>query len=189
MILFIDNYDSFIYNIVQYVGQIDPDVRVFRNDQIEVNDIEKLRPRGIIISPGPGHPDEAGISCRLVKSFYDKIPILGICLGHQAITRAFGGEVGPAPELVHGKSSRVYHKGVGILSGMPNPFKAGRYHSLTVYEESLPDSLELIAYTSMGDVMGIRHREYPVFGLQFHPESVLTEGGEKIIANFLNGGL
>lgn len=189
MIVFVDNYDSFIYNIVQYVGPIDPDLKVFRNDEIDLDGVEKLKPRKIIISPGPGHPDDAGISCRIVKAFFEKIPILGICLGHQAIARAFGGQVGEAPELLHGKSSQVFHKAIGLLNGMPNPFTAGRYHSLAVFEETLPDSLEVIAYTSDGDVMGIKHRQYPVYGLQFHPESVLTIGGEKIIANFLNGDL
>ncbi len=189
MIVFVDNYDSFIYNIVQYVGPIDPDLKVFRNDGIDLEGVKKLRPCKIIISPGPGHPDDAGISCGIVKAFFDKIPILGICLGHQAIARAFGGEVGQAPELLHGKSSQVFHKAIGILNGMPNPFTAGRYHSLAVFEEKLPDSLDVIAYTSKGDIMGIKHRQYPVYGLQFHPESVLTEGGEKIIANFLNGNI
>ncbi|MEE9554612.1 MAG: aminodeoxychorismate/anthranilate synthase component II [candidate division Zixibacteria bacterium] len=189
MIVFVDNYDSFIYNIVQYVGPIDPDLRVFRNDEIDLDGVIKLKPRKIIISPGPGHPDDAGISCEIVKTFFDKIPILGICLGHQAIARAFGGDVDEAPELLHGKSSQIFHKAVGILNGLPNPFTAGRYHSLTVFEETLPDSLEVIAYTSKGDVMGIKHRQYPVYGLQFHPESILTESGEKIIANFLNGDL
>jgi anthranilate synthase/aminodeoxychorismate synthase-like glutamine amidotransferase len=187
MIVFIDNYDSFIYNVVQYVGPIDPDLRVFRNDEIDLDGVNRLGPRKIIISPGPGHPDDAGISSQIVKAFFDKIPILGICLGHQAIARAFGAEVDEAPELLHGKSSEVFHKAVGILNGVPNPFTAGRYHSLTVFEETLPDSLEVIAYTSKGEVMGIRHRQYPVYGLQFHPESILTECGKKIMANFLNG--
>lgn len=189
MIVFVDNYDSFIYNIVQYVGKIHQDIKVFRNDEIDIDDIEKLKPQRIIISPGPGHPDEAGISCRIVEALFDKIPILGVCLGHQAIACAFGGAVGEATEILHGKPSQVFHKAVGILNGMPNPFTAGRYHSLTVFEETLPDSLEVIAYTSKGDIMGIKHRQYPVYGLQFHPESILTENGERIIANFLNGDL
>ena len=189
MILFIDNYDSFIYNIVQSVGVIEDDLQVFRNDQIDLDHVRELNPRRIIISPGPGHPSEAGISCDIVKEYFDKVPILGICLGHQAIAHAFGATVDRAHSLVHGKASKVFHKGKEILAGISNPFTAGRYHSLAVYEESLPESLEVIAYTAEGEVMGIRHRQYAVYGLQFHPESVLTDDGPRIIANFLNGGV
>lgn len=189
MIVFVDNYDSFIFNIVQFVGQVEPEIMIFRNDVIGLDEVKKLDPRKIIISPGPGHPDDAGISCQIVRAFFDKVPILGICLGHQAIARAFGAEVQEAPELLHGKSSQVFHKDVAILNGVPNPFTAGRYHSLAVIEETLPDMLQVIAYTSKGEVMGIKHSQYPVYGFQFHPESILTECGEKIISNFLNGGL
>ena len=186
MILFIDNYDSFVYNLVQYIGEIVPELTVARNDQITVEKIEKLDPKRIVISPGPGHPSEAGVSVEVVKRFYDRVPILGICLGHQAIGYGFGATVTKADKLLHGKTSRIYHRGTGILHGLPNPFVATRYHSLAVTEETLPDELETMAYTSDGEVMGMKHAEFPVFGLQFHPESILTVGGKQIISNFLN---
>jgi anthranilate synthase/phosphoribosyltransferase len=186
MILFIDNYDSFVYNLVQYIGEIVPDLTVARNDQITVEEIEKLNPKRIVISPGPGHPSEAGVSVDVVKRFHDRVPILGICLGHQAIGHSFGATVTKADRLLHGKTSRIYHRGTGILHGLPNPFVATRYHSLAVLEETLPDELETMAYTSDGEVMGMKHAEFPVFGLQFHPESILTVDGKQIISNFLN---
>ncbi len=186
MILFIDNYDSFVYNLVQYVGEVVNDLAVARNDQITLEDIEKLKPRRIVISPGPGHPSEAGISVDVVKHFHRTVPILGICLGHQAIGYSFGATIAKADRLLHGKTSRIYHRGTGILHGLPNPFVATRYHSLAVLEETCPDELEAMAYTSDGEVMGIRHVEYPLFGLQFHPESILTVEGKQVISNFLN---
>ena len=187
MILFIDNYDSFVYNIVQYVGGINPDLVVLRNDMTCISDIKKINPDRIIISPGSGHPQNAGISCQIIEHYFDRIPLLGICLGHQAIATVFGADVSRADQPVHGKASRIFHNGNDVLTGMSNPFLAGRYHSLTVREESLPKELKVTAYTSSGEIMGIRHREYPVYGLQFHPESVLTPNGHRIIENFLNG--
>ncbi|MFH1893578.1 MAG: aminodeoxychorismate/anthranilate synthase component II [Candidatus Zixiibacteriota bacterium] len=186
MILFIDNYDSFVYNLVQYVGAVTPDLQIARNDQITIGEIENLKPDKIVISPGPGHPSEAGISNDVIKRFYKEIPILGICLGHQAIGHSFGAKVDLAERLLHGKTSPIYHRETGILRGLPNPFLATRYHSLAVIEETLPKELESMAYTSDGEIMGLRHVEYPLFGLQFHPESILTTDGKQIIANFLN---
>jgi len=186
MILFIDNYDSFVYNLVQYIGEVDPDLEVARNDQITVEEAEELNPGRIVISPGPGHPSEAGVSLDIIKHFHDKVPILGICLGHQAIGHCFGGKVDSADRLLHGKTSPIYHRGRGILRGLPNPFVATRYHSLAVIEETMPEVLEATAYTSDGEIMGLRHVDYPVFGLQFHPESILTTEGKQIVSNFLN---
>ncbi len=186
MILFIDNYDSFVYNLVQYIGELNPDVRIFRNDQITVDEALKLSPDRVVISPGPGHPSESGISVDLIRSIGENIPLLGICLGHQAIAHAYGATVSPAEQLVHGKTSSIYHREKGILQGLPNPFDATRYHSLAVIEETLPDELIPTAYTSDGEVMGIRHASRPIFGLQFHPESILTEQGKQIIESFVN---
>jgi anthranilate synthase/aminodeoxychorismate synthase-like glutamine amidotransferase len=186
MILFIDNYDSFVYNLVQYIGELNPDIKVFRNDRITVDEAVKLAPERVVISPGPGHPSEAGISVDLIKGLSDSVPILGVCLGHQAIAYAYGATVNPAERLVHGKTSSIYHREKGILRGLPNPFVATRYHSLAVVEETLPDELIPVAYTSDGEVMGICHTERPLFGLQFHPESILTDQGKLIIESFVN---
>jgi len=186
MILMIDNYDSFTFNIVQYLGQMGEDVRVFRNDQIKSKEIEKLKPKALFISPGPGSPREAGISVDVIHEFYQTIPIMGICLGHQAIGYALGGDVVRAGRIMHGKTSPVINDGKTIFAGLPNPFFAGRYHSLIVKRETLPDCLEISAHTQEGEIMGLRHKEYPVEGIQFHPESVLTPQGKRIIKNFLN---
>lgn len=185
MILMIDNYDSFTFNIVQYLGQMGEDVRVFRNDQINSKEIEKLKPKAIFISPGPCTPREAGISVDVIRDFYQTVPIMGICLGHQAIGYALGGDVVRAGRIMHGKTSPVVNDGKTIFTGLPNPFPAGRYHSLIVKRETLPDCLEISAHTQEGEIMGLRHRKFPVEGIQFHPESVLTPQGKRIIKNFL----
>jgi len=185
MILMIDNYDSFTFNIVQYLTQMGQDVRVYRNDKIAPEDIDQLRPQAIFLSPGPCSPREAGITVAVVRRFYTKIPIMGVCLGHQCIGFAFGGEVVRAERIMHGKTSLVRHDNKTIFTGLPNPFSAGRYHSLIVKRETLPDCLEISAETDEGEIMGFRHREYPVEGIQFHPESVLTPQGKRIIKNFL----
>ena len=185
MILFIDNYDSFVYNLVQYFGEIEPDIKVFRNDQITVKEIEKLSPKKIVISPGPGRPEAAGISVDIIKKLGGKIPILGVCLGHQAIAYAFGGKIVNAKNLMHGKTSEITHDGKTIFKGLPNPFTATRYHSLIVDRGSLPKDFEISAETKEGEIMGIRHKELPIEGVQFHPESILTEVGKQIVRNFL----
>ncbi len=185
MILVIDNYDSFTYNLVQYVGALGEEIIVRRNDQTTIADIERLKPQRIIISPGPGYPDEAGISCEVIEHFKDKCPILGVCLGHQAVGQVFGGRVMQAGELVHGKSARIHHDNSPTFHGVPNPFDAGRYHSLVVDPDSVPDCLTVTARTGDEMIMGLRHKSYPVEGVQFHPESVLTKYGMKIIENFL----
>ncbi|MEN6331974.1 MAG: aminodeoxychorismate/anthranilate synthase component II [Smithella sp.] len=185
MILMIDNYDSFTFNIVQYLGQMGQDVRVYRNDKITLEEIDQLRPQAIFLSPGPCSPREAGITVAVVRHFYTKLPIMGICLGHQCIGFAFGGEVVRAERIMHGKTSMVHHDNKTIFTGLPNPFSAGRYHSLIVKRETLPDCLEISAETEEREIMGLRHREYPVEGIQFHPESVLTPQGKRIIKNFL----
>jgi anthranilate synthase/aminodeoxychorismate synthase-like glutamine amidotransferase len=185
MILMIDNYDSFTFNIVQYLTQMGQDVRVYRNDKIATEDIDQLRPQAIFLSPGPCSPREAGITVAVVRRFYTKIPIMGVCLGHQSIGFAFGGEVVRAERIMHGKTSLVRHDNKTIFTGLPNPFSAGRYHSLILKRETLPDCLEISAETDEGEIMGFRHREYPVEGIQFHPESVLTPQGKRIIKNFL----
>lgn len=186
MLLVIDNYDSFTYNLVQYLGELGETVEVRRNNQITVDEIEtSLRPERIVISPGPGTPDDAGISLDVIDRFAGKVPLLGVCLGHQAIGQAFGGRVVRAPELMHGKSSEVSHDGLTIFEGLSDPFQAGRYHSLIVETESLPDSLEISAKTKDGIIMGLRHREWKVEGVQFHPESILTSEGQQLLANFL----
>jgi anthranilate synthase/aminodeoxychorismate synthase-like glutamine amidotransferase len=186
MILVIDNYDSFTYNLVQYLGELGADVKVVRNDQVTLDEIEAMKPERILISPGPGEPDDGGISNDVIRTFGPTTPILGVCLGHQCIGQVYGGVVTRAPRLMHGKTSPVYHSGDGLFNGMPSPFNATRYHSLIV-EEPLPDSLQIIAFTSEGEVMGLRHKEYPVVGVQFHPESILTEHGHRLLENFLNG--
>ena len=185
MMLIIDNYDSFTYNLVQYLGELGEDIVVRRNNQVTVKEVEALCPDRILISPGPGTPNQAGISLELISLFAGRVPILGVCLGHQAIGQAFGGHVGRAPELVHGKASEIFHDGRTIFAGLENRFKAGRYHSLIVERESLPACLEISATTSEGLIMGLRHRELKVEGVQFHPESILTTEGKKLLANFL----
>jgi anthranilate synthase/aminodeoxychorismate synthase-like glutamine amidotransferase len=185
MILVIDNYDSFTYNLVQYLGELGADLQVVRNDQTTVETIERQAPERIVISPGPKTPSEAGICLEVITAFAGRIPILGVCLGHQAIGQAFGGQVIRAPELMHGKTSQIQHDGKTIFEGLPNPFPATRYHSLIVAREALPDCLEVSACTSDGLIMGLRHREMEVEGVQFHPESILTNAGKQLLANFL----
>ena len=185
MLLIIDNYDSFTYNLVQYFSVLGCDVIVKRNDEITIAEIETLNPDRICISPGPGRPENAGISSELIRHLGPKKPILGVCLGHQCIGAVFGGEVVPAPRLMHGKTSPVRHQGVGVFADLPNPFEATRYHSLIVRRETLPSCLELTAETAEGEVMGLQHREHPIHGVQFHPESVLTAEGMKLLRNFL----
>lgn len=188
MLLIIDNYDSFTYNLVQYFGELGEDIRVYRNDKITIPEIERMSPRWIVISPGPCTPSEAGISVDVIRHFSGKVPILGVCLGHQAIGAAFGGEIVRAQRLMHGKTSRIYHDGKTIFSGLPNPFDATRYHSLLVKRETLPECLEITAWTDMQEIMGVRHREYIVEGVQFHPESILTSVGKDLLRNFLQLG-
>ena len=184
MIAIIDNYDSFTYNLAQYLGELGPQISVFRNDTITVGELEDLNPSHIVISPGPGGPNEAGISNQVIRTLGSIYPILGVCLGHQCIGHVFGGQVVRASRLMHGKTSGIYHYGEGLFHGMPSPFEATRYHSLIV-AEPLPDELELTAFTNQGEVMGLRHRVHPVFGVQFHPESILTTQGKQILRNFL----
>jgi anthranilate synthase/aminodeoxychorismate synthase-like glutamine amidotransferase len=186
MILVIDNYDSFTYNLVQYFGELGAELVVRRNDQTSLREIEELRPEKICISPGPGTPDDAGISNDLIREFGPRTPVLGVCLGHQCIGKVFGGEVVRADRLMHGKTSPILHEGDGVFRGLPIPFEATRYHSLIVRRETLPDELEVIAETSEREIMGLRHRRYPVHGVQFHPESIMTGEGKKLLANFLN---
>jgi anthranilate synthase/aminodeoxychorismate synthase-like glutamine amidotransferase len=186
MIVMLDNYDSFTYNLVQYLGEMGEDLRVYRNDEVTVEEVEAMRPDHLIISPGPCTPNEAGISVPLIKRMAGKVPILGVCLGHQSIGQAFGGEVVRADRLMHGKTSAVYHQGEGLFRDLPSPFEATRYHSLLVRRESLPDCLEVTAETDQGEIMGMRHRELPVQGVQFHPESVLTECGKDLLRNFIS---
>ena len=186
MILMIDNYDSFTYNLVQYLGELGADVRVYRNDQITVAEIQRLAPAKIVISPGPCTPTEAGISCDVIREFAGRVPLLGVCLGHQCIGEVFGGEIVRAPALFHGKTSMIYHDGKTIFRGLPRPFEATRYHSLVIRRETLPDCLELSAETDDGVIMGVRHRELLVEGVQFHPESILTREGKQLLANFLS---
>jgi len=185
MILVIDNYDSFTYNIVQEMGELGADLSVYRNDEITIDRIRQLQPERIVVSPGPGFPINAGISLDVIRELGAEIPILGICLGHQSIGEAYGGKVIHAPELMHGKTSMIQHTGDNLFSEIPDPFEATRYHSLIVEESSLPDVLEVTAYTATGEIMGLRHREYPVVGVQFHPESILTGYGMKLLQNFL----
>jgi para-aminobenzoate synthetase component II len=186
MILVIDNYDSFTFNLVQYLGSMGQELKVFRNDAITVDEIERLAPESIVISPGPGRPENSGIIIQTIKEFSGKIPILGVCLGHQAIGAAFGGDVVSAPQIMHGKTSEIFHDGRTIFEGLPTPFRATRYHSLMVLPESLPDCLEVSAKTSDGIIMGLRHREMVVEGVQFHPESILTDIGMKLLSNIVH---
>lgn len=184
-ILMIDNYDSFTYNLVQYLGELGAEVTVYRNDALEVGDIAALDPAGIVLSPGPCSPAEAGISVDTVRAYAGRIPLLGVCLGHQAIAAAYGGKVVRAPEVMHGKTSEILHDDAGVFAGLPNPFEATRYHSLIVERSSLPAELAVTAWTEDGTIMGLRHRELDVEGVQFHPESILTGSGKDLLANFL----
>ncbi|MFH5186678.1 aminodeoxychorismate/anthranilate synthase component II [Paenibacillus sp. TAB 01] len=186
MILVIDNYDSFTYNLVQYLGELGEQVEVRRNDEIDLAGIEALNPDHILISPGPCTPNEAGISLSLIEHFKGKVPILGVCLGHQSIGQVFGGEVIRAERLMHGKTSPILHDGKTVFKDLPSPFTATRYHSLIVKRETLPDCLEISAETAEGEIMGLRHKEYPIEGVQFHPESIITDHGLTILRNFLN---
>jgi len=185
MLLMIDNYDSFTYNLVQYLGELGQVMKVYRNDQITVDEIEALAPERIVISPGPRSPNEAGISNEIITRFAGRRPLLGVCLGHQCIGHVFGGEVVRAPRLMHGKTSMIHHDGKTIFAGLPNPFEATRYHSLIVRKETLPSCLEVTAETEQGEMMGLRHKEFQVEGVQFHPESILTQSGKDLLRNFL----
>jgi anthranilate synthase/aminodeoxychorismate synthase-like glutamine amidotransferase len=188
MLAVIDNYDSFTYNLVQYLGELGQEIRVFRNDEIGVDELFRLRPDRIVISPGPCTPNEAGISLKVVDQLAGKVPILGVCLGHQSIGQAFGGQVVRARQVVHGKTSRIFHDERGLFAGLPNPFEATRYHSLVVARESLPDCLEVTAKTWDEEIMGLRHKTLPIEGVQFHPESFLTTVGKDLLRNFLKIG-
>ena len=192
MIIVIDNYDSFTYNLVQYLGElgqdlpIATDIRVYRNDQIDIEQIEQLQPDGIVISPGPGRPEDAGISLQLIAQLGAKFPILGVCLGHQSIGQVYGGKVVSAPVLMHGKTSEVYHQNTGVFEGIESPFTATRYHSLVIDRDTIPDILEVTAWVEDGTIMGVRHRNFPhIQGVQFHPESILTNSGKELLRNFL----
>ena len=187
MILMIDNYDSFTYNLVQYLGELGANLVVHRNNKITLDQIEALAPEKIVISPGPCTPREAGISCDLIRHFAGRVPLLGVCLGHQCIGDVFGGDVVRAGRLMHGKTSMIYHNGEQIFDDLENPFEATRYHSLIVKKETLPDCFELTAWTDQDEIMGLRHKDYPIWGVQFHPESILTVEGKKLLANFLDG--
>ncbi|SRR5690606_18821337 len=190
MLVMIDNYDSFTYNVVQYLGELGADVRVFRNDEISVAELKQLKPSHLVISPGPCSPNEAGISMEAIQSFAGEVPILGICLGHQSIGQVFGGQIIRAGQVMHGKTSPIRHNGAGVFAGLPDPFEATRYHSLVICKQHLPDCLEVTAWTenpdgSMEEIMGVRHRTLPIEGVQFHPESILTQHGHDLLANFL----
>ena len=184
MILMIDNYDSFTYNLVQYLGEMGQQLKVFRNDKVTVEQLEEMTPDRIVISPGPCTPNEAGISVEAIKHFAGRVPILGVCLGHQSVGAAFGGEIVRAPRLMHGKTSMIHHDGEGVFVNLPNPFEATRYHSLVIRRETMPDCLRITAETDQREIMGVRHKEYPIEGVQFHPESILTVEGKKLLANF-----
>lgn len=188
MLLLIDNYDSFTYNLFQYLSELGEEVLVRRNDGITLAEIEQMKPEKIVISPGPSTPARAGVSNDVIRSFGAKLPILGVCLGHQCIGYTYGGIIGQAKQIMHGKSSQIHHSGRGIFAGLPNPFSAIRYHSLVVEKEGLPDCLEVTAWTADGTIMGLRHRHYQVEGVQFHPESFMTEAGKDLLRNFLQGG-
>ncbi|MEH1970398.1 anthranilate synthase component II [Nostoc sp.] len=192
MIIVIDNYDSFTYNLVQYLGElaaefpVADDIKVFRNDKISIDEIRALKPEAVVISPGPGRPEDAGISLELIEQLGQELPILGVCLGHQSIGQVFGGKIISAPELMHGKTSQVSHTGVGVFRGLENPLTATRYHSLVIERETCPDVLEITAWVEDNTIMGVRHRNYPhIQGVQFHPESVLTSSGKQLLGNFL----
>jgi anthranilate synthase/aminodeoxychorismate synthase-like glutamine amidotransferase len=185
MIIMLDNYDSFTYNLVQYLGELGENIKVFRNDKITLNKIKKLRPEKIVISPGPGRPENAGISCEVIREFGGKVPILGVCLGHQCIGYVYGSRIIGAKRLMHGKISLIFHDRKTIFKGIPNPFEATRYHSLIVERKSLPGCLTITAWTREKEIMGLKHKDYPLWGVQFHPESILTKQGKAILANFL----
>ena len=185
MILMLDNYDSFTYNLVQYLGELGQRVLVYRNDALSLKDIQRLNPQRIVISPGPGRPEDAGISCSVIKEFCGKIPILGVCLGHQAIGYCFGGKIVQAKKLMHGKTSKIHHNKKDIFKDIPNPFLATRYHSLLVEKKTLPACLEITAWTVEDEIMGLKHKIYPLWGVQFHPESILTKSGKAILDNFI----
>ncbi|MCK4245131.1 MAG: aminodeoxychorismate/anthranilate synthase component II [Candidatus Omnitrophica bacterium] len=185
MVLMIDNYDSFVYNLVQYLGELGEKVETFRNDKISLSRIERSKPEQIVISPGPGRPENAGVSNEVIKKFAGKIPILGVCLGHQCIGYSFGARIVSAGKLMHGKISLIYHNGKGIYRGLKNPFEAARYHSLIIKAESIPTSLKVTAWTKEKEIMGIEHRDFALYGVQFHPESILTKEGKKLLRNFL----
>jgi len=185
MLVMIDNYDSFTYNLVQYLGELGEVIKVYRNDQVTVDEIEGQKPERIVISPGPCTPNEAGISNEILQRFSGKVPILGVCLGHQCIGHVFGGEVVRAPRLMHGKTSMIQHDGKTIFAGLPNPFEATRYHSLIIRRETLPECLEITAETDQGEIMGVRHKQHQIEGVQFHPESILTESGKDLLRNFV----
>jgi anthranilate synthase component II len=188
MILLIDNYDSFTYNLVQYLGELGEEVMVFRNDEITPDEVAQLKPACIVISPGPCTPSKAGISISLIERYKSQVPVLGVCLGHQSIGQAFGGKIVHAKQLMHGKTSLIFHNNAGVFRGLPNPLTATRYHSLVVERESLPDCLEITAWTEDGEIMGVRHKTLPIEGVQFHPESILSEHGHKLLENFLDRG-
>jgi len=185
MILLIDNYDSFTYNLVQILEPMNQEIKVFRNDEIDIDGIKSMRPSALMISPGPCTPEKAGISVEVVRFFGQQIPVLGVCLGHQAVAAAYGGRVVRADRIMHGKTSVIYHDGSNIFEGLPNPFEAIRYHSLAIQRESFPDCLEVTAWTNKGIIMGVRHKEYLVEGVQFHPESIMTKTGKDLLRNFL----
>jgi anthranilate synthase component 2 len=185
MLLMIDNYDSFTYNLVQYLGELGEDVKVVRNDEMSADEIEGLAPQRIVLSPGPCTPNEAGVSLEVIRRFAGRVPILGVCLGHQAIGQAFGGKVVHAKTLMHGKVSRIHHLGTGVFRGLPTPYEATRYHSLAIERDTCPADLEVTAWTDDGEIMGVRHRTLPVEGVQFHPESILTQHGHALLRNFL----
>jgi anthranilate synthase/aminodeoxychorismate synthase-like glutamine amidotransferase len=185
MILMIDNYDSFTYNLVQYFGELGQKMQVYRNDKINTGKIKELKPQKIVISPGPGGPQDAGISCDVIREFGSKIPILGVCLGHQCLGYVFGGRIIGAKKLMHGKTSPIYHNGINLFQGIANPFCATRYHSLVVEKKSLPACLRITAWTKDGEIMGLKHSKFPIWGVQFHPESIMTDSGKKLLANFL----
>jgi len=191
MLLMIDNYDSFTYNLVQYLGELGADVRVYRNDQISIADIEKLAPQRIVVSPGPCTPNEAGVSVDAIKAFAGRVPVLGVCLGHQSIGQAFGGRIVHAGNIMHGKTSMIHHRDIGVFKGLANPLEATRYHSLVIEKDTLPECLEVTAWTEseagrVDEIMGVRHRTLAVEGVQFHPESILTEQGHELLKNFLD---
>ena len=185
MLLMIDNYDSFTYNLVQYFGELGADVQIHRNDKISLQEIEEMKPQRIVISPGPCTPNEAGVSIKVIKQFSGRVPILGVCLGHQSIGQAFGGRIVRAKTLMHGKTSMIHHKDTGVFKGLENPLQATRYHSLVIERESLPDCLQVTAWTDDDEIMGVRHKTLDVEGVQFHPESILTDQGHELLANFL----
>lgn len=186
MILVIDNYDSFTYNLVQYLGELGAEMKIFRNDKITVAEAVALKPEKVLVSPGPCSPREAGVSCDIIREFGPRVPLFGVCLGHQAVGDVFGGKVVRAERLMHGKTSPILHNGESVFKGLPSPFNATRYHSLLVERESLPSCLKITAETAEGEIMGLMHKEYPVHGVQFHPESILTEHGKQLLQNFLN---